>query len=42
MMIRIADGSPGGWDTVRSYEANPIASDPEDDAKIIKAENRAL
>jgi hypothetical protein len=41
-LIRIADGSPGGWDTVRSYEANPIASDSEDDAKINKAENRAL
>lgn len=41
-LIRIADSSAGGWDTVRLYEANPIASDSEDESKIYKAENRAL
>ena len=38
-MIGIADSSAGGWDTVRLYEANPIASDSENE---FKAENRAL
>lgn len=41
-LIRIADSSAGGWDTVRLYEANPIASDSDDETKIYKAENRAL
>ena len=41
-LIRIADSSAGGWHTVRLYEANPIASDSEDESKIYKAENRAL
>ena len=41
-LIRIADTSSGGWDTVKHYEANPIASDSDDEAKIYKAENRAL
>ena len=41
-LIRIADSSAGGWDTVRLYEANPIASDSDDESKIYKAENRAL
>lgn len=41
-LIRIADSSAGGWDTVRLYETNPIASDSEDESKIYKAENRAL
>jgi hypothetical protein len=40
--IRIADTSAGGWDTVRNYVSNPIASDDEDEAKISKAENKAL
>jgi hypothetical protein len=26
-LIRIADSSEAGWDTVRQYESNPIASD---------------
>lgn len=41
-LIRIADSSTGGWETVRMYESNPIASDSEDESKIYKAENRAL
>ena len=40
--IRIADTSAGGWETVRQYESNPIASNSEDESKIFKAENRAL
>lgn len=41
-LIRIADSSSGGWETVRQYEANPVASDSEDESKIHKAEGRAL
>ncbi|XP_060567344.1 uncharacterized protein LOC132726093 [Ruditapes philippinarum] len=41
-LIRIADTSEGGWETVRQYETNPVASDSEDENKISKAENRAL
>ena len=41
-LIRIANSSAGGWDTVRLYEANPIASDSEDESKIHKADNRAF
>jgi hypothetical protein len=41
-LIRIADSSEAGWDTVRQYESNPIASDSEDESKISKAENRAI
>ncbi|ESO95565.1 hypothetical protein LOTGIDRAFT_175142 [Lottia gigantea] len=40
--IRIADSSEGGWDTVKQYEANPLASDSEDESRILKAEGRAL
>ena len=41
-LIKIADDSEAGWDTVKQYEANPVASDSDDENKIIKAENRAL
>ena len=41
-LIRIADTSEGGWDTVKQYESNPIASDSNDESKLQKAENRAL
>ncbi|CAG2185378.1 unnamed protein product [Mytilus edulis] len=41
-LIKIADSSEGGWDTVRQYETNPVASDTEDENKITKAENRAI
>ena len=30
-LIRIADSSPGGWETVKQYESNPVASDSEDE-----------
>ena len=40
--IKIADTSEGGWETVRQYESNPIASDTDDENRINKAENRAL
>ena len=29
--ICIADSTEGGWETVRQYESNPIASDSDDD-----------
>ena len=41
-LIRIADSSEGGWETVRQYESNPVASDSEDETKIHRAESRAL
>ena len=41
-MIKLADTSEAGWGTVREYEANPIASDSDDDTKISRAETRAL
>jgi hypothetical protein len=41
-LIKIADTSEGGWETVRQYESNPVASDSDDESKINKAENKAL
>lgn len=41
-LIKIADTSEGGWDTVRNYEENPVASNSEDESRINRAENRAL
>jgi len=41
-LIRIADTSSGGWETVRQYESNPVASDSDDENKIYKAESRAI
>ena len=40
--IKIIDGSDGGWETVRQYQSNPVASDSDDETKINKPENRAL
>ena len=40
--IKIADGSDGGWETVRQYQSGPVASDSDDESKINKAENSAL
>ncbi len=41
-LIRIADSSAGGWNTVREYESNVIASDSDDEKKIRQAESRAM
>ncbi|XP_052813981.1 uncharacterized protein LOC128241037 [Mya arenaria] len=41
-LIRIADSSEGGWDTVNCYESNPLASDSDDETKLRKAETQAL
>ena len=41
-LIRLADTSEGGWETVKQYETNPVASDSDDESRINKAENRAL
>jgi hypothetical protein len=40
--IKIADTSEGGWETVRQYQTNPIASDTDDETRINKAENMAI
>lgn len=41
-LIKLADSSEAGWETVRQYESNPIASDSEDESRIVRAETRAL
>jgi hypothetical protein len=41
-LIKIADTSEEGRETVRQYESRPVASDSDDESKINKAENRAL
>ena len=41
-LIKMADRSVLGWDTVAEYKADPIASDSDDGKKIRQAENRAL
>ncbi|KAK3084775.1 hypothetical protein FSP39_018673 [Pinctada imbricata] len=41
-LIKIADSSEAGWETVRQYEANPVASDSDDESKMFKAETRFL
>ncbi|KAH3859739.1 hypothetical protein DPMN_102562 [Dreissena polymorpha] len=41
-LIRMADTSEGGWDTVKLYGSNPVARDSEDEAKINRAENKAV
>lgn len=40
-LIKMADGSELGWKIVQEYEANPLASDSEDEKKMMKAEARA-
>ena len=40
--IRMADGSPGAWATVKEYLTDDLASDSDDDRRIKKAEKRAL
>ncbi|CAC5398635.1 unnamed protein product [Mytilus coruscus] len=41
-LVKIADSSEGGWETVRQYESNPVASNSDDESKINKAESRAI
>ncbi|KAH3736740.1 hypothetical protein DPMN_043313 [Dreissena polymorpha] len=41
-LIRIADTSEGGWDTVNVNDSNPVASDSVYDAKITRADNKAM
>ena len=40
-LIRIADKSEFGWETVNQYEADELASDSEDDKRIYRPERRA-
>ena len=41
-LIRMADSSEGGWQTVREYEVNDLASDSEDEKRINRADARAV
>ncbi|MES9971261.1 MAG: hypothetical protein ABW092_14610, partial [Candidatus Thiodiazotropha sp.] len=41
-LIRIADSSEGGWETVRQYDVNPLADDSDDESRIRRAEARAV
>ena len=40
-LIKIADKSPGGWDTVKEYQADSVASDTEDEKKLKRAEKKS-
>ena len=40
--IRIAETSEGGWETVKQYEQNPLASDSDDESRINRADSKAL
>ena len=40
-LTRLADESDLGWGIVKEYEANPLASDSEDEKKMYWAEARA-
>lgn len=40
--IRIADSSEGGWETVRQYVCNTLASDSDDESRLNRAESRAV
>ena len=41
-LIRIAGSSEGGLETVRHYEASPLADDSEDECRLKRAESRAV
>jgi hypothetical protein len=41
-LIRIANKSDGGWNTVQEYLSNEVASDSEDEKRIRAADTRAL
>lgn len=40
-LIRLADSSELGWSVVKEYSVNPLASDSEDEKRIMRAETRA-
>ena len=40
--IKLADSSDAGWDIIKNNVQNDLASDSDDDRKIIRAENTAL
>ncbi|XP_033728657.1 uncharacterized protein LOC117317821 [Pecten maximus] len=40
-LVKLADSSECGWETVKCYVTNPLASDSEDEKKINKAEAKA-
>ena len=39
-VIKLADSSDGGWETVKQYQPNPLASESENENKLQKAEYR--
>ena len=39
--IQLADASANGWKMVQEYKSNPVASDSDDEKRILKAEARA-
>ena len=41
-LVKMADASPCGWNTVKNYVSNPLADDSDDEKRINKAENKAL
>jgi hypothetical protein len=41
-LIRLADKSPAGWDSVKEYLSDELASGSEDEKRIRKAEPAAL
>ncbi|WAR11514.1 hypothetical protein MAR_025694, partial [Mya arenaria] len=41
-IIRIADNSAAGWNTIAEYQLYDVASDSDDDKRIRKAEEKAL
>ena len=40
-LIKVADRSEFGWATVCHYEANPLASDSDDEKSLLRAEKEA-
>ena len=41
-LIRMADRSPAGWNTVQEYLSDDLSSDSEDEKRIRSAESKAL
>lgn len=41
-LVKMADASSCGWNTVKNYVSNPLADDSDDEKRINKAENKAL